>query len=105
MVSGQMRGGLLGDSDELLSVVMCFHCGSCNLASHHHCRDCGKSLSARYVNLCLARMDDAEARQRFSIPQQLRGPLQLFLMGLAVSILLTFLVMVLISFSQGAPIS
>jgi hypothetical protein len=89
--------------DDLFSVVMCLHCGSCNYATHHFCRDCGRALGARYVDLCLARIDNPE--QRFSLPEQLRGPFQLFLMGLAVSILLTILVMMVISFAQGAPVS
>src|SRR5690349_4247271 len=106
MMDDQARGSLLpDDSNELRSVVMCFHCGSGNFAAHHFCRDCGRPLGARYVDLCLARMDDGEARQRFSIPDQYRGPLQVFLMALTVSILLTVLAMALISFSHGAPIS
>jgi hypothetical protein len=106
MMNGQARGSLiLGESDELLSVVMCFHCGSSNFAAHHFCRDCGQPLGARYLDLCLAQMDDAEAKQRVSIPQQLRGPLQLFLMGLAVSILLTIVVVMVLTLSGSAPIS
>src|SRR5437763_16754394 len=100
MMDDQARGShVLGD--ELLSVVMCFHCCSSNFATHHFCRDCGRPLGARYLDLALARMDDAEAGQRFSIPQQLRGPLQLFLMALAISILLTILVAMVITFSHG----
>jgi hypothetical protein len=105
MMDDQARGSFhLGKSDDPLLVVMCFHCGSCNFAAHHFCRDCGQPLGARYVDLALARLE-ADPWLRFSIPDWLRGPLQLFLMGLAISILLAILVVMIITFAHGGPIS